>query len=166
MRARRRASSLEARPQQQGWSEQPPPVADPAHLRVTLPLVIANRARMLDDLEASERLVQHVRLEIVAIEPGLPDVDLGIGQDRRLENPEPIRGVRNPAKDEQAEQEGIDARSERATATVPQYATTRHPARSLDVVGARRKQGIQGPRPARPARAGRRRTRGRETDVA
>src|SRR4051794_27743420 len=132
MPARCRLSSFDSGPEQQGWAEEAPPVLEAAHLRITLLGVVANGARDLDDtVAAPDRLVEHVRLQVVAREPVLVDVHGAVTQDVGLQDPESVRRIGDSAQDQHGEDDRVQPSSEAAMADGPLDLAALHPARSL-----------------------------------
>src|SRR5665811_11858 len=135
MRAPRRRSSLHPESKKEGRPEQPPPVADPPHLRVSLRGVIPDGHRVLHDaVPAPDDLEENVRLQVVAVQPGLVQVDRRVAQELRPEDAEPVRGVRDAVEGEDAEDHRVDPGPEPAPAGGPHHPAAAHPARALDVV--------------------------------
>jgi len=57
--------------------------------------VVADSDRVLDHaITETDRFVEDVRLEVIACEPGLMEIDCRILQDRGLEDPEASSSVR------------------------------------------------------------------------
>src|SRR2546427_9287119 len=106
--------------------------------------MVDDRAGMLDHLvAASDRLVQHVRLKVVAVQPGLADVDRWVSQHLGAENAEAIGGIGDESKGQHAEDKRVEAGSQRAAARRALDAAPLAPARALKVVGAHCEQSVK-----------------------
>src|SRR5262249_53459524 len=70
-----------------------PAVAEQAHLRGAAPMIADGHRGLLHAVAGADDLVEQVGLELVAVEPGLRELDARVVEQRQAERPHAVRAV-------------------------------------------------------------------------